>query len=285
MTVVLALQMAGSVHAETPASPLQRDPATGIWRYELASEFQSGPTAVEVLLPDVMAEGKRYPVLYILPVEPEGKTVYGSGLLEAKKADAANRFQIICVAPSFKVVPWYGNHATDPRIRQEDFMVKTLVTEIDQRFPTKADKESRWLLGFSKSGWGACTLWLQHPEVFGYAGTWDAPFLLNGDNHGKEWGPIGIKSVFGTKETFQACLPTRLVVANAATLRDRPRMVLGVGKDWKAHGEGMHALLDQSKIPHGYRPDLLVVHRWDTGWFGPVLEDLVKMALARPTGG
>ena len=38
------------------------------------------------------------------------------------------------------------------------------------------------MLGFSKSGWGACTLLLRNKELFGYAAAWDVPFMLNGKN-------------------------------------------------------------------------------------------------------
>lgn len=275
----LAAPSAASAQA-TP-EPAQKDATTGIWSYALPSEFQAGPTKVRVILPEPLAAGKRYPVLYILPVEPEGSFRFGDGLDEARKLDLANKHQVICVAPSFKVVPWYGNHATDPKVRQEDFVVKSLVPDIDRRYATLADPEQRWLLGFSKSGWGACVLLLRHPTVFGYAATWDAPFLLNGDNHGKEWGPIGIKNVFGTKETFLAVLPPTLLDGEADALRPRRRLVVGVGVDWKSHVVGMHELLERKHIPHAYLPDLLVKHRWDTGWLGPVADQLVDLATAR----
>lgn len=266
--------------AQATSEPAQKDATTGIWSYALSSEFQSGPTPVRVILPDPLATGKHYPALYILPVEPEGSFRFGDGLDEARKLNLANKHQVICVAPSFKVVPWYGNHATDSKVRQEDFVVKTLVPDVDRRFPTLPGAETRWLLGFSKSGWGASVLLLRHPDLFGYAATWDAPFLLNGENHGKEWGPIGIKDVFGTKETFLAVLPPGLIEQAPDAWKNRRRLVLGVGPDWKAHGTGMHALLDQHQVPHAYLPNLQVRHRWDTGWLGPVVDQLIDLATA-----
>jgi hypothetical protein len=61
-------------------------------------------------------------------------------------------------------------------------------------------------------------------------------------------------------------------------LKQRRRLVLGVGVDWKSHVVGMHELLDQRRIPHAYLPELLVKHRWDTGWLGPVADQLVDLA-------
>ncbi|MEZ0389583.1 MAG: alpha/beta hydrolase-fold protein [Verrucomicrobium sp.] len=286
LVICWVIGVLGSVRAESPAADRSADsrydPATGCWHFGLSSPCQSGSTSVQVILPDPLDREKRYPVLYVLPVEPEGSYRFGNGMAEAKKADVANKYQVICVAPSFKVVPWYGNHATDLTIRQDDFMVQTLIPEIDRRYPTVAQQEGRWLLGFSKSGWGACTLLLRHPEVFGYAATWDSPFLLKGDDTGKGWGPIGIDKVYGTKEAFLKQLPTTLSRDRTASFQGRPRLILGVGKDWRSHVEGMHALLEQLQFPHLYLTDLMVWHRWDTGWFAPLTEELVKMASPTP---
>ncbi len=198
---------------------------------------------------------------------------------EARKADVANRYGVICVYPSFLAIPpWYGNHATDPEIRQEDFVAHALVSSIDASYPTRRGREARWLLGFSKSGWGAYTLLLRHQEVFGYAAAWDVPFMLDGG--GEDWGPMGLSHVFGTREAMQRCLPTRLAAANASWLRERCRLVLGGGVYWKPQVEAMHVLLAGHGIPHVYQPDLTLTHRWDTGWFAPMTEDLVKIARA-----
>ena len=233
---------------------------------------------VDVLLPDHLDPQKKYPVLYILPMEADNGSGFGNGLVEAKKADVANKYDMICVYPSFTTVPWYGNHATDPTIRQEDYVLKALIPFIDSKYPTRRDKEGRWLIGFSKSAWGAYTLVFRHPNVFGYAAGWDAPFALNGDNSGKNWGPMGLSNIFGTKENMELSLPTKLAAENASWLKQRCRLVLGVGSYWKPQVEQMHNLLQALGIPHEYRSDLAFPHRWNTGWFAPMVEELVKIA-------
>lgn len=256
------------------------NPNTGFMECQLTTEYQAGPALVQVLLPDHLDPAKKYPVLYILPVEGI-KSAFGHGLVEAQKADIANKYGVICVYPLFnKAAPWYGNHASNPTLRQEDYVVKALVPFIDSTYPTQQDKEGRWLIGFSKSAWGACTLLFRHPDVFGYAAAWDGPFMLNGDNSGKDWGPMGLSANFGTKETMQQNLPTKLATENASWLKARPRLVLGLGKFWAGHVRQMEALLQKSGIPHTYRSDLTVDHRWDTGWFPPMVEELVKIANA-----
>jgi S-formylglutathione hydrolase FrmB len=252
----------------------------GLQQYTVRSEYQSVPARVEILLPDHLDPQRKYPVVYILPVEPEHRNEYGHGLVEAQKADIANKYEVICVYPSFAAVPWFGNHADDPGIRQLDYILHSLIPGIDSKYPTQPDKEGRWLIGFSKSGWGAFKLMLQFPDIFGYAAAWDAPFMLSGDNTGDEWGPVGIKSVYGTKETFQQALPFKLASEQAGYLRQRCRLVLGGSDGWKTNVEDMHALLNQLNIPHVHRPDLNLPHRWASGWFPPLMEDLARVARA-----
>ena len=179
-----------------------------------------------------------------------------------------------------KGIPWYGNHATDPQLRHEDHLVRVVVPFIDHQYPTQAEPGGRWLIGFSKAGWGAYTMLLRHLDIFGYAAAWDVPFMLNGDNSGKDWGPMGLSSNFGTKEAMQQNLPAKLAVDHAAQLKGRTRLVLGVGEFWKPQNLQMHDLLVKEGIPHVYRPDLVLPHKWDSGWFAPMVEELVKIARA-----
>ncbi len=250
----------------------------GFWEVELDSEYESGPTKVSILLPDNMpTNGEKLPVLYILPVIIKiGE--YGDGLIEAKKANLSNKYGIICVRPCFSSIPWYGDHATNPKIRHESYLLKLLVPLIDSLYPTQANAEGRWLLGFSKSGWGAFTLLMRNPDIFGYAAAWDVPFMLDGEDSSKNWGPMGLQVNFGTKEKMQQSLPTKLAEKHSAWLSEKIRLVVGVGKFWESQSIGYHNYLNELKIPHVYRPDLVFKHRWDTGWFTPLVEDLITIA-------
>lgn len=270
----------GIIHANPAAvDPTVWNAERGFWEYSLPSEFLSKPARVQVLLPDPIDPQKQYPVLYVLPVDSSANERWGHGLEEARKADVANKFGVICVYPIIESgTPWYGNHATDKGNRQDDFIVRTLVPSIDARYPTKKDKEARWLIGFSKSGWGAYTLLLRNRDCFGYASAWDAPFMLNGEDHGKGWGPLGLSENFGTIEAMKASLPTKLAVEDTAWLKQRNRLVLGVGIDWGDQCKQMHQLLEANAIPHIYRADLLLKHEWKSGWFAPMVEELVRLA-------
>jgi hypothetical protein len=51
----------------------------GFLCHRLESALQSGPTSIRVLLPERMEPGRRYPVLYVLPVEAKDGDRYGDG--------------------------------------------------------------------------------------------------------------------------------------------------------------------------------------------------------------
>jgi len=284
LALLLLLTVVPSMHAAAGTYKLvsqTENKEKGIVEIELESPHQDGPTRVEVLLPDKLEPGKKYPVLYILPVAGAHKRPFGDGLMEAKKADLANKYGIICVEPYFSSIPWLGNHATDPKNQQEKHMLEAVVPMIDATYPTQADPEGRWLIGFSKSGWGAMTLLLRHPETFGYAAAWDVPFMLNGKGPGKKWGPMGLAKNFGTPEAMAGFLPTKLAEDKADWLKERERIVIGPGKFWKGPSTKYHQHLEKLGIPHAYVDDKVVEHRWDTGWFEPVAVELIGTARAK----
>src|SRR5689334_11609810 len=87
------------------ADDIKISPATtdnqGFLLHEIESPFQSGKTQIRVLLPDNLKQNKRYPVVYVLPVEAKNESRYGDGLIEIKKHDLHNEHQTIFVAPTF----------------------------------------------------------------------------------------------------------------------------------------------------------------------------------------
>ena len=96
-----ALSFASSAWAdEVGVSPAVKDEA-GILVHAVQSEYQSAKTKIRVLLPRPLEKGKRYPVLYVLPVEPADGVQWGDGLREVEKNDLHNKYGMICVQPTF----------------------------------------------------------------------------------------------------------------------------------------------------------------------------------------
>jgi enterochelin esterase-like enzyme len=116
------------------------------------------------------------------------------------------------------------------------------------------------LLGFSKSGWGAYSLLLRNPEVFGRAAAWDAPLMTDAP------GRYGSGEAFVTPENFRRYELTQLVAERADRLRGGHRLVLTGYGNFRAEHQRFHALLEKLGVPHAYRDGPAATHDWRGGW-------------------
>jgi S-formylglutathione hydrolase FrmB len=232
----------------------------GFLVHEVRSPYQTGTTHIRVLLPDKLEKEKRYPVVFVLPVEAGTEKRYGDGLREVKKQSLHNKLQAVFVAPTFSHLPWYADHPTKAEVRQEAYFLKVVVPFIEKTYPVQAEAGGRLLLGFSKSGWGAFSLLLRHPEVFGKAAAWDAPLTLDGP------GRYGSGDIFGTPENFEKYQFTKLLQARAATLQKEKRLILLGYGNFRDQHEQAHALMDKLKVAHEYRDGPARKHDWHSGW-------------------
>jgi hypothetical protein len=271
--VLVCFACAAALRAD--AEPKIGDAVTdgdGILVHRVESDLQDRPTRIRVLLPSKTEEGRRYRVLYVLPVEAGDEKRFGDGLLEVKKLGLHDQYGLICVQPTFARLPWYADHATDPKIRQESYLLNEVVPFVEKRYPAVAKPEGRLLLGFSKSGWGAFTLLLRHPDVFGKAAAWDAPLLMDAP------GKYGSGEIFATKENFEKYRVTRLLEERAGKLGDGKRLaVLGYGGFREEH-RGAHALMERLKIEHEYADGPARRHEWHSGWVAEAVAFLAKPA-------
>lgn len=243
--------------------------------HKVKSEYQEGETWIRVLLPDNLQTGKRYPVLYILPVESfMDTTKYGDGLKEAKKVNLQNKHGgLICVYPTFSNLPWFADHPTNPKIRQESYMLNIVVPFIEKTYPAVQEARGRLLVGFSKSGYGAFSLLLRHPDLFGKAAGWDVPW------QGATLSDWGTGDVFGTEENFAKYDIFSLFRKQAELLKKQlPRLMLMGQGIFKNHHEMAHALMLQLGIPHRYELGPKVPHRWDSQWMEPLVDLLVQLS-------
>jgi S-formylglutathione hydrolase FrmB len=242
----------------------------GFLVHTAVSPFQSGPTEIKVLLPVERDNATRCPVLYVLPVEAGNGHHFGDGLLEVKNRGLHRRFSAIFVAPTFSQLPWYADHPSDREIRQESHFLEVVVPFIEQRYPARADRDGRLLVGFSKSGWGAYTLLLRHPERFGRAAAWDAPLM--------EQTParFGMGPIMGTQENFARYQVTSLLQRRAPELRATNRLILLGYGNFRAQHEQAHTLMVNLRIPHVYRDGPKRPHVWESGWLAEAVELLLS---------
>jgi S-formylglutathione hydrolase FrmB len=251
LALILALQVSEAV----------KD-SDGLLVHAVKSEYQAGETKIRVLLPDKV--GKDHAVLYVLPVEANDEQRWGNGLLEVKRHDLHNRHGLVVVAPTFSQLPWYADHPTDPAIRQESHFLKVVLPFVEKTFPVRAE---RLLLGFSKSGCGAWSLLLRHPDRFARAAAWDAPLWM--DKH----APYGAGPIFGTQENFERYRPATLLRAEPRKADGR-LLHLGYGNFRKDH-LAMEALLEELKVAREFRDGPERKHAWESGWVPEAVELLV----------
>jgi len=244
--------------------------ANGFLIHRVSSPYQAAKTSVRVLLPEGRKAGEKRSVIYVLPVESGFDFGFGDGLVEIKKQGLHNKHGVIFVTPTIFHLPWYADHPDKPEIRQETYLLKVVLPFIEKTYPAQPDADHRLLLGFSKSGWGAWSLLLRHPDVFGKAAAWDAPLMMD------KAGKYGSGDIFGTQENFAKYRIETLLKAKSKELSTSKRLILtGYGSFREEHARA-HDLMSELKIPHVYRDGPKREHDWHSGWVSEAVELLLQ---------
>jgi len=261
----------------TPAAAADEEPAlrivstetghAGIVIHNVTSRWQPETTRVRILAPDTEENLNARRLLLVLPVEAGTGTRWGDGLEAIRKANLHNRFNLLCVTPTFSRLPWYADHPHDPMIRQETYLLDGVLLLVLEKYDVGEDPADRLLLGFSKSGWGAFSLLLRNPDTFGKAVAWDAPLMMASSGRYVS-GPI-----FGTQTNFEKYRLSKLVNTARDRLGDQPRLIhIGYGNFRDDHVE-FESLLNELNIPHIYQHGPKRDHHWNSGW----VEDAVRL--------
>jgi hypothetical protein len=264
LTRLALLALAAAVTTTLPLAA-----GDGVITHRVESPFQRATTTVRVLARQPESGAERARVVYVLPVEPQDEHRYGDGLEEIKRLALHLRWPTIFVAPSFADLPWYADHPTEAHLRQESHLLKVVLPLVEKSYPVRGDAQARLLLGFSKSGWGAWSLLLRHPEVFARAAAWDAPLMLDHP------GPYGSGPIFGTADNFRRYEVGPLVRQRADLLRCQPRLILAGHQAFAADHRGAHELLDELRVPHLFLEGPARKHDWHSGWVAAAVEALL----------
>lgn len=256
--VALGLCWCSGAGAADPVISEAKKADHGFVVYNVQSEYQAGTTQIFVRRPAKIMGGPLL-ALYVLPVEAHDDKRWGDARAEIAKLNLADRYQIVCVYPTFSHLPWFADHASDPHIRQETYLLKVVLPHIERIAPVGTDRYARAVLGFSKSGWGAWTLMLRHPEVFGRAAAWDAPMTMDVPRY-------GMAPIAGTQENFERYRVTTLLRERGGELGSEPRLMLAGWDFYRAETQGARKLMQELKIPHVYRNGPQRRHHWNSGW-------------------
>jgi hypothetical protein len=237
--------------------------------HAVETEFLRGPGLVRIVTPEGhqgLVDERR--VLFVLPVEPDLHDEYGDGLREVLALDLHVRHGLTLVAPTFTDWPWFADHATDPQKRHESHFIERVLPAVDTLCP--AGRTRRMLMGFSKSGYGAFSLLLRHPEPFDVAGAWDAPLMIDAT----DW-PIG--GAYGSAERFGGYRVAELLRARAGEFRRPPRLALLGRGVFAGDMAEAHELMQSLGVAHITIGGPVREHRWDTGWVPRAVKTLARM--------
>ena len=244
--------------------------------HRIASPYQADSTTIRILLPDNMIPGESYKVLYVLPVIENDNRRFGDGLSEIMKYGYHNKFKLICVAPEFTSLPWYADHATNSEQQDESHFLKTVIPFIDDQYPTLRSKEGRLLIGFSKSGWGAFSLLLRHPETFYRAVGWDIGIRVDAGPITEEERAERIQRLFGSLANFEEYRISSLLKERGNQLGEKERFFYYNTEGKRGPGGiEIHRLMVELGIPHRYLFEIKRKHRWDSGWIPEAVRFLV----------
>ncbi|MGE0759403.1 MAG: alpha/beta hydrolase-fold protein [Pirellulaceae bacterium] len=238
----------------------------GVHVLSVDSPYQAGTTTVRVLLPSSLRPGTTCRTLYLLPVEARDGNRYGDGLEEARRTGLADKYSVICIAPTFSHLPWYADHPTDPAIRQETYLLRVVLPAVEQAFPARKEPGSRLLVGFSKSGWGALTLLFRHPDIFGRAAAWDAPLAMSWPSR------YGSAEIFADESNFQHYEIGRLLEPSPLRRDAGPRFLLSGYGNFREDMQRVHHRMDELRIPHVYVDGPQRIHDWHSGWLAEAVE-------------
>jgi hypothetical protein len=221
--------------------------------YPVRSANQLYECSLRVLEP-ARATGR---ILYILPVNPDISHRWGDGFETAIRLGLHDKHGFTLAAPTFSAWPWFADHPSNPKIRQESYFTGEIVPMVDKLFP----RHKRLLVGFSKSGNGALTLLFRHPDLFAAAAAWDAPLMKEAPDQ------FGMAEIFGNAEAFRQYSIPRLLEEGARRFAaEKPRIAL-LGYDaFEEHMRKAHEAMQRLNIPHHYDNRTRRAHRWDTGW-------------------
>jgi S-formylglutathione hydrolase FrmB len=269
VAALLCLLLHSTANAAEADISAAKPAGNGFVVHEVESGSQARATRIFVRVPDKMAVGERLPVLYLLPVEADDDKRWGDARAEARRRELADRLRVIVVYPTFSHMPWYADHASDPRLRQESYFREVVVPFVEGAYPARGGKEARLLLGFSKSGWGAFSLLLRHPDLFGKAASWDAPMMMQTPRY-------GMAPIVGTQANFERYRVATLLREEGKLLGGDKRLLLTGSNFYPADTAGAHALMQRLGIPHDYREGPRREHNWSSDWLAQAARWLVR---------
>jgi putative tributyrin esterase len=256
------------------------NPASRIQTIKFTSTTLSTGTSYNVVLPVEYGTSAttRYPVLYLL----HGLTGhYTDWLTRTNIADYSSQYRIIVVMPEGND-SWYTDSATE---KYETYIVKDLLTDVQQRYRTIEARYGRAIAGLSMGGYGAFKFGLKYPGTFAFAGSMSGAFgvtritekeagnATNWSNNLKVFGPLG-GDTRKANDVFE--LIKQMTAGRVSAL---PYFYFDCGTEdstliFESNRE-LSSLMLEKKIAHEFR-ELPGNHSW--GYWDAQVQEVLKIA-------
>ena len=133
-------------------------------------------------------------------------------------------------------------------------------------------EKAPYLLGFSKSGWGALSLLLRNPTLFSGAAVWDAPLVMSTP-------AFGSTVIFPTNSDVAAYAPWNLITQPSVIGLVRTykhRIVLMGYKTFRADMQEFHYRALDAALPHSFIEQAEPTHSWNGAWVFEIVERILS---------
>lgn len=214
----------------------------------------------------------RYPVLYLLHGWSGN---YNSWTEQTALLQYASAYQIIIVTPEGNN-GWYTDSVTIPSDQYESYVMRELISDVDRRFRTVADRRGRGVAGSSMGGYGALKFGFKYPEMFSLAASMSG--ALDASTRTDD---TSIMQTFGEPNSPARVandLPRMAREFPAERLALLPYLYLDCGSNdpWRANNRAFADILLERKVVHEFR-QVPGNHTWNY-WDRQVREVLLVAA-------
>lgn len=221
---------------------------------------------LEVIKPSGWSDNGIYRIMYVLPALDFSQEAVAPIAVAANIANANN---CVIVIPYVRNnAAWYGRKANGTG--DHHTFVTCLPQFARQWLGAASGRENHRLLGYSKSGYGALSLLLRNPIIFGAAYAWDVPWqtaLAAWDQANPPDPNYDQGTAFTTKAQQMLYDPiTLLPTLGQVSAGDKKRIGIAGSNIFANDIAPMRAALDAAGLSYDYASALLGSHTYAAGW-------------------
>jgi putative tributyrin esterase len=273
MAVSCPLTQAQSSSAPAPAVAEQKR----VQDVKFQSKSLQREMTYRVMLPkDYFKSENRYPILYLL----HGLTGhYKSWETHVDWASYLDRYRLIVVSIEGEN-SWFVNSAANPKEKWEDYLMRDIIDEAENRFRVNRTESYRAIAGMSAGGYAAINLALKYPLVFKFAGSFSGSVSITRDPElEKALKSFGIEAIFGPPNSESRNANDVFLLAEKAEPRHTSYiyMTCGTEDDTVISNHQFADLLRKRHIAYEMR-EFPGQHEWS--FWSAALPDMLR-ALAR----